>query len=112
FGHISYDRIKTMVRNSQLRGIDSLSGKPEFCEPCVLGKMKKQPFDTGGRERASRALQLVHADIGGPVTPTSRDSYRYWLMLVDDHTEQPWVYFMKLKSEVAGLLKRWKADVE
>ncbi|KZV82567.1 hypothetical protein EXIGLDRAFT_567758, partial [Exidia glandulosa HHB12029] len=78
-----------MVRNGQLAGVDSLTGTPEFCEPCALGKMKRLPFPGGDRQRATRALQLVHADIGGPVTPSSRDGFRYWLMLVDDHTEQP-----------------------
>ncbi|EJD49414.1 hypothetical protein AURDEDRAFT_59462 [Auricularia subglabra TFB-10046 SS5] len=63
FDHISYDRIKTMVRNGQLRGIDSLSGKPEFCEPCVLGKMR-----SAGR-RTSR-LTFVNALVSCPCQTT------------------------------------------
>ena len=73
--------------------------------------MKKLPFESG-RTRATKTLQLVHADIAGPITPQSREGYKYWLMLVDDFTGRPWIYFAKRKSEVDGLLKQWRSDVE
>lgn len=109
--HVSHDRLRTMVRNGDIAGVDSLTGTPDFCEPCVLGKMKKLPFEPG-RTRAKKILQLVHADIAGPVTPQSREGYKYWLMLVDDFTGKPWVYFAKKKTEIGDLLKSWKSDVE
>ena len=43
-GHISMDRIQHMVKEGQLPGIDSLTGTPDFCEPCTVAKIKKLPF--------------------------------------------------------------------
>ena len=45
-GHISTNRIQHMVKSGQLQGIDTLVGTPIFCEACVLGKMKKLPFES------------------------------------------------------------------
>ena len=55
---------------------------------------------------------MVHADVGGPVKPTSREGYRYWLMLVDDFTGKPWTYFAKTKDEIGALLRTWKEEAE
>ena len=35
-GHISINQIQSMVNSGQLRGIDTLSGTPVFCEACTL----------------------------------------------------------------------------
>jgi hypothetical protein len=43
-GHTNFQSIRDMVRHGRLDGITSLTGMPEFCEACILGKMKKQPF--------------------------------------------------------------------
>ena len=43
-GHISMDQIHNMVKEGQLQGIQHLTGKLEFCEPCTIAKVKKLPF--------------------------------------------------------------------
>ncbi|EGO28228.1 hypothetical protein SERLADRAFT_434101 [Serpula lacrymans var. lacrymans S7.9] len=57
--------------------IDTLTGTPDFCEPCVLGKMKKLPFKSTGGNCAKRPIQIVHTDVGGPIKTTSREGFRY-----------------------------------
>ncbi|KAA1478198.1 hypothetical protein DENSPDRAFT_787781, partial [Dentipellis sp. KUC8613] len=76
-GHTPTDTLQRMVRKGQLQDITALTGKPEFCEPCILGKMRKLPFKSNGRWSSSRPLELIHSDVGGPVTPMSRQGYRY-----------------------------------
>jgi hypothetical protein len=110
-GHISIPRIEQMVRHGQLKGIDAISGTPDFCEPCTLGKMKKLPFTSQDEVRASRPLQIVHSDVGGPISPQSQDGYKYWLLIVDDYSRFPWIYFLKKKSDVLAMYNTWKADV-
>ncbi|KAH7924899.1 hypothetical protein BV22DRAFT_976720, partial [Leucogyrophana mollusca] len=58
-------------------GITHLTRTPEFCEPCVLGKLRKLPFKLTGGNRAKRPIQVVHTDVGGPVTPSSREGFPY-----------------------------------
>ncbi|EGO00999.1 hypothetical protein SERLA73DRAFT_71968 [Serpula lacrymans var. lacrymans S7.3] len=55
-----------MVTKRQLQDIDTLTGTPEFCEPCALGKMKKLPFKSTGGNRAKRPIQIVHTDMISP----------------------------------------------
>lgn len=110
-GHLSRNRLKKMVNEGQIEGVDDLTGNLEFCEPCTLAKIKKSPFKHKST-RALRPLQLVHSDVGGPVTPCDRYGNRYWVTFIDNHLRLPWVYFMNKKSEVPRILKQWKSDVE
>ena len=102
-GHVSPNWIQQMVKSGQLPGIDTLSGTPTFCEACTLGKMKKLPFELQDGPHTTRPLEMVHMDVGGPITPKSREGYRYWIVIVDNFTHFPWVYFMKHKSEALGI---------
>ena len=104
-------QIEQMAQNGQLKEIDTLTGTPEFCEPCVLGKMKKLPFHSQEKVQASKLLQIIHSNIGGPISPQSREGYRYWLLPVDDYSCFPWIYFLKKKRDVLSTYNEWKMDV-
>ncbi|PPQ86235.1 hypothetical protein CVT26_001832 [Gymnopilus dilepis] len=67
-GHASPAALKKMVSSGQLVDIDKITGDVKFCEPCIMGKMKKLPFNHKG-QRAKRPLQVIHSDVGGPVSP-------------------------------------------
>jgi len=111
-GHISIGRIEQMVKCGQLRGIDTLSGTLTFCKACTLGKMKKTPFELQDRPRTTRPLEMVHTNVGGPISPQSREGYKFWLVIVDDFSRFPWVYFMKHNSEALQIYNQWKLDVK
>ena len=55
---------------------------------------------------------MTHTGVGGPITPASREGYKYWIVIVDDFTCFPWVYFMKHKSKVPNVYKQWRADIK
>ena len=55
---------------------------------------------------------MIHTDVGGPITPRSREGYRFWLVIVDDFSRFPWVYFMKHKNEALQIYNQWKKDVQ
>ena len=101
-----------MVHQGKLLGIDTLTGTPTFCEPCTMGKMKKLPFESQEGIQASGPLQIIHSDGGGPIIPKSREGYRYWLLIMDDFSHFPWIYFLKKKSEVLITYNQWKTDVQ
>ena len=60
----------------------------------------------------SQKLELVHIGVWGPATVYSLDGSYYYVTFVDDHSRKVWVYFMKQKSEVFEVFKKWKATVE
>jgi transposase InsO family protein len=110
-GHIGMHRLKQMVAKRQIKDIEALTGVPKFCEACVMGKMKKLPFKRS--QTITRGpLDIVHSDVGGPVTPTSRDGYRYWVTFIDVWSRGIWVLFAKKKSDVEKLYDAWKAEVQ
>ena len=79
----------------RLPKIDSL----EFCETCIYGKQCKRPFLKGKSKRASCSLEIVHADLCGPMQTKSFGGSKYFLLFTDDFTRMSWVYFLQLKSE-------------
>lgn len=62
--------------------------------------------------RASKKLQLVHADIRGPLKPSSNSNKRYILSFIDDFSRKAWVYFLHEKSEAFQNFKNYKISVE
>jgi transposase InsO family protein len=70
------------------------------------------PFDEGQAWRVQRVLQLVHADVCGPMNTTLIIGVRYFLLFVDDFSRKMWVYFLKLKFDVFKEFQNFKALVE
>ncbi|KAM2442151.1 hypothetical protein PS1_023292 [Malus domestica] len=81
------------------------------CEPCLLGKMTKSSF-TGKGERATEILGLIHTDVCGPMSTTSREGFSYYITFTDDHSRFGYVYLMKYKSESFERFKEFKNEVE
>jgi hypothetical protein len=88
-----------MVKKDQLKGISKVTGKLEFCKPCVLGRMKKLPFRLQAHQKTSVSFELMHTDLKRPITPKTPFGFRYWITFVDDFTCYPWVFFLKEKSK-------------
>ncbi|KAM2746929.1 hypothetical protein PS2_022463 [Malus domestica] len=81
------------------------------CECCLKGKMTKSPF-TGKGERATEILGLIHTDVCGPMSTTSRGGFSYYITFTDDHSRFGYVYLMKYKSESFERFKEFKNEVE
>ena len=62
--------------------------------------------------RASQRLQLIHADICGPITPISNSNKRYILCFIDDFSRKTWIYFLAEKCEAFTMFKNFKSLVE
>ena len=48
----------------------------------------------------------------GPITPESFSGKRYFISFVDDFSRKTWVYFLKEKSEVFKVFKKFRVMVE
>ncbi|KAM1554463.1 hypothetical protein ACFX1Z_007202 [Malus domestica] len=108
-GHVNLDKIHKMSKDGYIRplGNDQMG----TCECCLKGKMTKSPF-TGKGERATKILGLIHTDVCGPMSTTSRGGFSYYITFTDDHSRFGYVYLMKYKSESFERFKEFKNEVE
>ena len=109
-GHISEKGLKVMHKKGKLEGLQSTN--IDLCESCIYGKQKRVSFNTGGRTPKQEKLELVHTDVWGPAPVSSIGGKSYFVTFIDDHSRKVWVYFLRQKSEVFEVFKKWKAMVE
>ena len=55
---------------------------------------------------AERALELVHIDLCGPITPTTPGGSKYFLLVVDDKSRYMWLEVMRSKDEALKYFKK------
>ncbi|GJW98789.1 retrovirus-related pol polyprotein from transposon TNT 1-94 [Tanacetum coccineum] len=86
--------------------------KKNVCEGCILGKQSKKAFPVGKSKRVDDVLELIHADLYGPMRVDSLAGSKYFLLFTDDYCRMSWVYFIQQKSETFEHFKKFKAMVE
>ncbi|KAM1524601.1 hypothetical protein ACFX10_009184 [Malus domestica] len=108
-GHVNLEKIHKMSKDGYIHPLGN--DRMGTCECCLKGKMTKSPF-TGKRERATEILGLIHTDVCGPMSTTSRGGFSYYITFTDDHSRFGYVYLMKYKSESFERFKEFKNEVE
>lgn len=111
-GHLSHRGLKTLQLKNMVHGLPKLSDSDIVCTDCLVGKQHRDPVPKRSTWRASQKLELIHADVCGPITPTSNSHKRYLLCFIDDFSRKAWSYFLIEKSEVFTSFKYFKAYVE
>jgi hypothetical protein len=81
------------------------------CDVCATWKKKKvasqiPPVST------THKLQVVHADIYGPINPPSICGSRYYVVFTDDFTRIMWLYFIRDSSQCVDIIKNFLAETE
>ena len=84
----------------------------DFCEICVYGKQKRVSFVKSGKEKKDEKLELVHTDVWGPAQVSSLGGSHYYVTFIDDATRKVQIYFLRQKSDVFQIFKKWKCLVE
>ena len=78
FGHRNVEAIRKLVKNNLVGDIGMVSkSRLEKCETCVLGKSVRKPFFGLNAIRSKSRLELVHADLCGPMknqTPSGKNT--------------------------------------
>ncbi|KAG7307913.1 hypothetical protein JYU34_006528 [Plutella xylostella] len=112
-GHINSKDLNSM-KNGAVEGI-SYPDKAEIdkfqCVTCCEGKLARQPFSHKGT-RSEDVLEMVHADVCGPMETVSIGMSRYFLLFVNDYSRMSFIYLLKSKSEVMKYFQEFKAMVE
>ena len=108
-GHIGVKRMKELHKDGLLESLDFDSF--DRCEPCLMGKMTRTPFN-GIVERATDLLGIIHTDVCGPMSVSTRNGYRYFVTFTDDLSRYGYIYLMKHKSETFDKFKEFQKEVE
>ena len=54
------------------------------------------------------ALELIHGDLCGLITPATNGGRRYFLLLMDDYSRYMWLQLLTSKDEAAMAIKKFK----
>jgi hypothetical protein len=108
-GHIGVKHMKKLHFDGFLESLDFESF--DTCESCLMGKMTKTPF-SGIMERATDLLEIIHIDVCGPMSISTRGGYCYFLTFIDDLSRYGYVYLMKHNFETFEKFREFKNEVE
>ncbi|KAM1023461.1 hypothetical protein ACFX2A_045325 [Malus domestica] len=111
-GHLNMTSLQNMQKDEMVQGIPKMDQCNETCKGCVFGKHHRDSFEAGKAWRATKPLELIHSDVCGPMKTTTINGNRYFLTFIYDYSRMCWVYFMRFKSEVFTIFKKFKAMVE
>ena len=112
YGHLSFKGLRTLQYKEMVRGLPQLKASSKVCTDCMVGKQHRDAIPKRSLWRASQRLQLVHADICGPIKPVSNSKKRYLISFIDDYSRKVWIYFLTEKSEAFTTFKNYKNLVE
>ncbi|TXG73665.1 hypothetical protein EZV62_002244 [Acer yangbiense] len=91
YGHLSYKGLRTLLYKNMVRGLPQLSASSVTCTDCINGKQHRDPIPKKSTWRATQKLELIYADICGPIAPTSNSNKRCLTLAVKDVTpEEAW----------------------
>ena len=87
-----------------VRGLPHIMHGGELCDSCLARKQRRLSFPKTAKYRVVDALELVHSDICGPITPATKGGCRYFLLLVDDCSRYMWLQLLTSKDEAAAAI--------
>ena len=101
------------MSNRQLvEGLLVIKVPNKLCRDYVVGKHHRTPFPKALSHQSCEPVELVHADICGPISPSTLGGNRYFLLIIDDYTRLIWVAMLLQKSDAFEAFKRFKTLAE
>ena len=111
-GHIKLKTIKKMSTHEMVHGLPNIELEKELCETCMVGKQAHKVFQKATQFRVSHALELLHGDLYGPISPATPERNKYIFVILDDYTTYMWTVLLKEEGEAFEIFKWFKAHVE
>ena len=108
-GHLNFDDILQLEKVCE--GMKITNKTKRYCETCALNKQTHSPIQHGQISTANKPLQHVSSDVCGPISPPTKEGYRYVINFVDSYSGMGYVYFLKTKDVAYKALEQFLADV-
>lgn len=101
-----------MARKEKVRGVPMIEHPTQVCEGCLVSQKNRHLFPKEAQWHANYPLELLHADLCGPITPHTIACNQYFLQIVDDYSRFMWVFIINTKDEAFTDFKKFKTQVE
>ncbi|OAE22678.1 hypothetical protein AXG93_2675s1110 [Marchantia polymorpha subsp. ruderalis] len=111
-GYQNFGALKTMARTWLVRGLPLIEHVEQVCDACLASKQRRAPFPQVAKYQATETLELVHADLCGPISPSTPGGKKFFLLMVDDHSRFMWMVLLVSKNGAAASIQRFKAAAE
>jgi transposase InsO family protein len=112
YGHLGFQGLQRLSKGEMVRGMPQIDHIDQVCDGCLVGKQRRLPFPAASKYRATRQLELVHADLCGPVTPPTAGGKKMFLLVVDDMSRFMWLVLLATKDEAAAAIVRLQSRAE
>jgi hypothetical protein len=105
-GHLNLRGMKEAISAEAIKGLPKLKiDVDNICGECQIGKQTRMSHPKLQHQVTSRALELLHMDLMGPMQVESLGGKRYAYVVVDDFTRFTWINFIKEKSDTFNIFK-------
>lgn len=84
YGHLNIKGLQLLSGKGMVSGLPKF-GSINLREGCIFGKQTKKSFPIGRAWRASNCLELIHADLMGPMKTELLGGSRYFLLFHNDY---------------------------
>mmetsp|Transcript_32844 Transcript_32844/g.79785 ORF Transcript_32844/g.79785 Transcript_32844/m.79785 type:complete len:1719 (+) Transcript_32844:1464-6620(+) len=108
--HVGIEHIRRLSRFSIDAPAHVASASRLSCEGCSEANATHLPH-TASRYQPSHVGRLIHADIVGPFVSSRIGSYKYGLVLVDDHSRYKSVKFLRARSDAPAAVRSFVAEL-
>ena len=113
YGHLSYGTLEKLFRNNSIEDINTIITtknknlireglkvlKKRNCKVCLKGKMTRLPMRGQIDHKVTKPMDMLVADVMGPMKVETLDGYKYILVIIDVFTRFPFITLMKTKGD-------------
>jgi hypothetical protein len=111
-GHINFDNLIQLNKKEAIRNLPVIKNlSNSICKQCQHGKQTRVKFKTK-EYSTTKPLEIIHADVCGPMRTTCLNGERYFMLFVDDFTRMTWLFLLKKKSETFSCFQVFKELTE
>jgi hypothetical protein len=111
-GHINFENLIQLNKKEAIRDLPVIKNlSSSLCKQCQHGKQTRVKFKTK-EHSTTKPLEIVHADVCGPMRTAGLKGEIYFLLFVDDFTRMTWMFLLKKKSETFICFQTFKESTE
>jgi hypothetical protein len=111
-GHLNFPALRKMAHEELVRGLPDIASVEHPCEACMAGKQKRASFLAQAQYRVDTALELVHGDLCGKISPQTMVGNNYFLLMVDDKSRYMSILLIPSKDRAPEAIQRFQLTRE